>query len=188
MKIPINLASQPFRRDRAMIAASLAVSAFLVASLALFVYLALQDRAQLAGVRHDISRLRRQITSLNTEQSRFDAVLHQPENASVLERSVFLNYLIYHKAISWSHIFADLETTIPYNVKVISLRPSINAQNQVVLDIYAGAESANALYDFLKSMEGSTIFSELYAKNIQPPTQAEPLWRCHATVKYAQKL
>jgi len=31
-----------------------------------------------------------------------DAVLHQPENASVLERSVFLNDLIYHKAISWS--------------------------------------------------------------------------------------
>jgi len=42
-----------------------------------------------------------------------DAVLHQPENASVLERSVFLNDLIYHKAISWSRMFADLEKTAP---------------------------------------------------------------------------
>jgi type IV pilus assembly protein PilN len=188
MKAPINLASQPFRRDRALIAASLAVSAFLMATLVLFVYLAMLDRAQLAGVRHDIARLHRQVAALATEQGRFDGVLRKPENASVLERSVFLNYLIYHKAISWSHIFGDLEKTVPYNVKIISLRPSINAQNQVVLDMNAGAESAQALIDFLKSLESSSVFSQVYSKTIQQPTQAEPLYRCHVTVDYAQKL
>lgn len=188
MKVPINLASQPFRRDRAMFAASAVVSLVLCATLGYLVYLALLDRAQLGGLRHDIAHLHRQIASLSTEQSRFDGVLRKPENATVLERSVFLNYLIYHKAISWSRIFADLERTIPYNVKILSLRPSINAQNQVVLDINAGAESAGALYGYLKSLEGSNVFSSLSAKNVQPPTQAEPLWRCHATVNYAQKL
>ena len=34
MKIPINLASQPFRRDRAMFLASAAVAILLIASLA----------------------------------------------------------------------------------------------------------------------------------------------------------
>ena len=42
MKIPINLASEPFRRDRAMLVASAAVGILLVASL---------DRADYAGQR-----------------------------------------------------------------------------------------------------------------------------------------
>ncbi|HXS96288.1 MAG TPA: hypothetical protein VN736_16910 [Candidatus Limnocylindrales bacterium] len=188
MRVPINLASQPFRKDRAMVVASMAVSALLAATLVLLLYLGMQDRTQLAGVRYDVTRLKRQIASLTTEQSRFDGVLRKPENASVLERSVFLNYLIYHKAISWSHIFADLEKIVPYNVKIISLRPSVNAQNQVVLDLNAGAASTAALIDMLKSMETNPAFSLVYSKTIQPPTQADPLYRCHVTVNYAQKL
>lgn len=186
--IPINLASQPFRRDRAMILASLAVSVVLVCTLSLLIYLALQDRAQMAGVRHDVARLHREITAVSSQQAGYDTVLRKPENALVLDTTVFLNYLIYHKAISWSHIFSDLEKTVPYNVKIVSLRPSINAQNQVVLDINAGAESSQALIDLLKSLESSSVFSQVYSKTIQQPTQAEPLYRCHVTVNYAQKL
>ena len=50
MKVPINLASQPFRRDRAMIAASIAVSVVLVFSLSGLIYLALADRQQLVAI------------------------------------------------------------------------------------------------------------------------------------------
>ena len=57
MKIPINLASQPFRRDRAMLAASIAVSVLLVGTLGVLISLAMADRAQMADVRADISRL-----------------------------------------------------------------------------------------------------------------------------------
>ena len=61
MKIPINLASQPFRRDRAMFAASVAVGILLVASLTALVTLANTDSAQLADVRKEVSQLRSQI-------------------------------------------------------------------------------------------------------------------------------
>ena len=57
MKIPINLASQPFRRDRPMLAASIAVSLLLAGTLGVLISLALADRAQLADVRHDVDRL-----------------------------------------------------------------------------------------------------------------------------------
>ena len=48
-----------------------------------------------------------------TEQARQDAILRQPENAEVLERSLFLNALLYRKGISWTRIFADLEKSFP---------------------------------------------------------------------------
>ena len=51
MKISINLASQPFRRDRAMLVASIAVAVLLVGSLGALILLARADNAQLADVR-----------------------------------------------------------------------------------------------------------------------------------------
>ena len=51
MKIPINLASQPFRRDRAMLVASVVVGLLLAASLSALITLANADSAQLADVR-----------------------------------------------------------------------------------------------------------------------------------------
>ena len=55
MKIPINLASQPFRRVRAMLLASMAVSLLLVGTLGALVSLILADRAQVADVRPDMA-------------------------------------------------------------------------------------------------------------------------------------
>ncbi len=55
MKIPINLASQPFRRDRAMLVASAAISLALVMTLGLLFDLAMLDRAQLADPAQKIS-------------------------------------------------------------------------------------------------------------------------------------
>ncbi len=153
MRIPINLASQPFRRDRPMLVASAVVSAALLLTLGLLTYLALLDRAQLATLRGEVSRLESRLRVVRAEQARLDAVLRQPENASVLERSVFLNDLIYHKAISWSRMFADLEKTAPYNVRITALHPTINSRNQVTLDMTAASDQPDGIEDLLKALE-----------------------------------
>ena len=84
MKIPINLASQPFRRDRAMFLASAAVAILLVASLAALVMLANADNAQLADLRKEVSQLRRQIAAATKQQADYEAVIRKPENAQVV--------------------------------------------------------------------------------------------------------
>jgi type IV pilus assembly protein PilN len=188
MRIPINLASQPFRRDRPMLLASAVVSAALLLTLALLGYLALLDRAQLRSLRSDVSRLEGRLRAVRAEQARMDAVLRQPENASVLERSVFLNDLIFHKAISWSHMFADLERTAPYNVRITALHPTINSRNQVMLDMTAASDQPEGIEDLLKALEASPTFGYVYQHSTLPPTQAEPQYRSRITVPYDQKL
>src|SRR5215472_17077586 len=128
MKIPINLASQPFRRDRAMLVASIAVSLLLVATLGVLISLAIADRKQLASVRAEVSRIRLELQTSKQQQQGLDAVLRQPQNAQVLERSVFLNTLLYRKAISWTKILADLEKILPPKVKVLNIRPYITGR------------------------------------------------------------
>ena len=188
MKIPINLASQPFRRDRAMLAGSIAVSLILVGTLGVLISLIVADRALLAGVRSDVDGLNRQIRTATVEQGRLDAVLRKPENAEVLERSVFLNALLYRKGISWTRIFADLEKIVPWNVKVLAIRPSVNSENQVMLDMTVGADSPEPVIQLYRTLEESPLFGSVVEHSSLPPTQSDPLYRYRMTVIYAQKL
>lgn len=188
MKIPINLASRPFRRDRALFVASVGVSLALVLTLGVLIALARADTAVRADLHGDLDHLHARIQVLNREQARLDNVLREPANASVLERSVFLNNLIYHKAISWSRLFADLERTVPFEVRILSLHPTVDSSNQVMLDMTAGASSPMAIIELLKALEESPVFGKVYNHSTLPPTQAEPLDRCRVTVSYAQKL
>jgi Tfp pilus assembly protein PilN len=188
MKIPINLASQPFRRDRAMLVASVAVGALLVASLAALVTLANADSAQLADVRKDVTQLRTRISAAGKQQADFEAVIRKPENAQVLELSVFLNTLLSRKGISWTRILADLEKTMPANVKVLNIQPYVTGRNQVILGLQVGAEGPEPVIMFYKALEGSDLFGGVTQNIYQPPSQAEPLYRYRFTVNYAQKL
>jgi type IV pilus assembly protein PilN len=170
MKIPINLASQPFRRDRAVLAAFVAATLILLGTLGTLITLIVADRALLADVRTDVNSLNRQIRAATVEQERLDAVLRRPENAEVLERSVFLNALLIRKGISWTRIFADLERIVPYNVKVLAI------------------DSPEPVIQLYKALEESPLFGSVLEHSSLPPTQSDPLYRYRLTVIYAQKL
>jgi type IV pilus assembly protein PilN len=188
MKIPINLASEPFRRDRAMLVASLAAGMLLAASLAALVTLAHTDSAQLADVRREVNQLRSQIAAAGKQQAEFDAVIRKPENAEVLELSVFINTLLSRKGISWTRILADLEKTMPANVKVLNIQPYVTGRSQVILSLQVGSEGPEPVIQFYKALESSDLFGGVTQNIYQPPSQAEPLYRYRFTVNYAQKL
>ncbi len=187
MKIPVNLASQPFRRDRAMLLSSIGVCFLLVSTLGVLIFLVMADRTQLADVRHDVSQLETQIRKLTAEQVQMDTVLRRPENAEVLELSVFLNGLLSRKSISWTRIFADLEKTVPHNVKVVQVRPLVTPQEQVSLDLTVASESPVPLFKLIEALQNAP-FSRPEMHLMQQPTQAEPIYKYRVSVQYAQQL
>jgi type IV pilus assembly protein PilN len=170
-----------------MLVASVAVSGLLVFTLLVLVSLALSDRAQLKDVRAEVARLNNDIRNVSAQQSQFDAVLRKPENAEVLERSVFLNELLLRKGISWTRIFADLEKVLPYNVRIIQIHPNIDARNRIQLDMQIGSETIEPVVEFLKALE-QPPFGRPSPKVQQAPSQSEPLYRYRVSVDYAQKL
>jgi type IV pilus assembly protein PilN len=188
MKIAINLASQPFRRDRAMVVASCAVSVLLVVTLGVLIHLARQDSRQLADVRREVGLLKQQIQTVTAQQAQLDTVVHQPENETVLERSVFLNTLLLRKGISWNQIFTDLEKTIPYNVKLMRIRPTVDDRGHVVLDMILASDTASPAVAALKAFRENPLFGAVEWKTTTPPSQTEPLFRLALYVTYAQKL
>jgi type IV pilus assembly protein PilN len=138
-------------------------------------------------VRADVDRLNRQIRRVSAEQAQQDAVLRKPENAMVLEHSVFFNDLLRRKGISWTRIFADLEKAVPYNARVMQIHPTVDAQNHILLDMQVGAESPEPVIELLKTM-AQPPFANPEPKLQQSPSQSEPLWRYRVVVEYAQKL
>ncbi len=186
MKVAINLASQPFRRDRAMLVASIGVSVLLMATLAALISLIMTDRAQLADVRRDVTRLNRQIRQETAEGARLTAILNEPANKLVLYRSLFINELLNRKGISWTRLLGDLEKTLPYNVKVVQIQPSADAQNHIQLSMTLASETPQAEIEALRALENSPLFGEVLERNSLPPNPpGEPLYRFPIKVNYA---
>jgi hypothetical protein len=189
MRVPINLASEPFRRDRSMLAGSAACAVLLVGLLGMLVFLILGERDRAKVTREAVGRLEAQLASINKEQAQLDATLRQPANAEVLQRSMLLNALVERKAISWTRIFADLEGVMPYNVKLVQVRlPQINSHNEVTLDMVVAAQEPGPVLDFLRRLQASPLFGPVTLHNSQSPSPNQPLFQYRVSVDYAQKL
>src|SRR5690348_4950642 len=188
MKIGINLATQPFRRDRPVLVAAGVLSTLLVALLGGLIYLAVAERGELADARRNVDLLQRRIRVVSGQQQKLDAVLRQPENAEVLERSQFLNALLYRKGISWTRLFEDLEKVLPPNVRLIQIRPQVVSERQVYLEMLVGAESPAPVIELLSRFASSEVFGATTVPSFVPPSQTDPLYRYRVSVNYAQKL
>jgi len=189
VRIPINLASEPFRRDRAALAAYATGSAVLFVLLCVLTYSILADRNRVSDTRASVNRLSSEASTLAAEQAKLEAILREPANAEVLERSYLLNTLVARKSVSWTRIFADLEEVMPANVRLIQVRlPQIDSQNRVLLDMVVGAQSPGPVIDLLKKLQESPRFGPATVHNSLSPTDNDPLYRYRVSVNYAQKL
>lgn len=190
----INLASQPFRRERAENAAYLLVCAVLTLSLLVLVVLVAHARAQAANLRRGIEAENRTLRSLQQEQGQFSSILSRPENADVFARSVFLNELIARRAVSWTHVFKDLQSVMPNNMRLMGIRlPQVGAEstsevNRVELEMTVGTDHPEAVIELLKHLETSPLFGSAQVMAQSPPTQNDPLYKYRLNVAYAQKL
>ena len=189
MRVPINLASEPFRRDRPMLLASGALAVVLAGLLGVLLFLIVSENRRMRDTRRAVNGLSAELRSISSEQARLEAELRQPANAFVLERSLLLNALVERKSVSWTKIFADLEGVMPNNVRLVQVRlPQINSRNEVLLDMIVGAQGPGPVVDFLRKLEGSPLFGPSTVHSSQSPSQNDPLYRYRVSVNYAQKL
>jgi hypothetical protein len=190
----INLASQPFRRERAQVAALALACGALFCSLLFLVALILHARSQAADLNRQIEAQTNDLLHLQREQVKFSAVLSKPENTDTFSKSLFLNELIARRGVSWTRAFQDMETVIPANMRLLGIRlPQVGAGeadgvNRVQLDMFLGATQPDAVIGLLKNLGRSNVFGAAEVVNQTPPTQNDPLYKSRVTVAYAQKL
>jgi len=189
IRLPVNLASEPFRRTRAAMAAAVAACALLgILLIGQLVWLTSQ-RGQAGDTRRQIDASHAQLQAIQRQQAKLETTLRRPDNAAVLDQSMLLNWLIERKAISWTRLFADLQKVMPYNVQLVSVRlPQIDVQNRVLLDMVVGAKDAAPIVELMRRLATAPEFGSPSVYSSIPPGQNEKLLRYRITVKYAQKL
>jgi hypothetical protein len=188
VRTELNLASHPFGRNRLFYFASGVLGAALVVGALFMVVVFTRSYRRSPELDRRIEDNRRQLGVLAQKQAQLDGVLRKPENAIVLEQSLFLNELLYRKGISWTRTFSDLEKLMPPRVRLITIQPRVNADNEVALDMQVGTENREAFVEFLRGLEGAAQFRSPVLHGDSPPTENQPLFRFRLTVIYDQKL
>ena len=108
--------------------------------------------------RHAIRRLEQQIAERDDERAKAQAYLDREVNRSTRDQSQFLNDLIQHKAFSWTRVFEDLERVMPPSVHVVSVKPEVNDQNQLEVEMKVAGDNRVSAVDLVHRMEGSNHF------------------------------
>ncbi len=195
----VNLASQPFKRERARNAGWGIACAALMVLLLILAAAILRARVQAADFRRSNNAQRTTLARLNRESSQFSTVLAKPKNSDVFSRSVFLNEVIARRAVSWTLVFRDLERLLPANVRLIGVRlPQVTGEgalegaapgtNRVQLDMLLGTDRPEAVSELLNRLSASEQFGSAKMLAQTPPNQNDPLYKFRVTVPYAQKL
>lgn len=188
MRIPVNLAREPFRHDRAVLVGSALAGLLMIGTLMLLISLSQTQRAETRDTQLMLNRVNRQLIGIRNNQAKVDAAMHQPGNEEVLDRSILLNTLIKRKAISWTKIFSDLDAVCPPDVRILSIRPTVNAQGGLLLDMQVAGDSQPPIIGFIAKLESSDVFGSVTPTGSTPPSQTNPFYRYQLTVNYAQKL
>ena len=186
--VSINLASEPFRKDRPYLVAAAAATAALSGLLIYQVALGWIERDQRRDLAASVERSEQMLSSLRQDEARWAGAFRKPENAEAADYAIFLNGLITRKAISWSRIFGDLERVLPHNVRLIAVRPQLNLDNQILLDMTVASAAPEPVVDMLMRLEGSPLFGATAMTGWVPPSQSDPLFRYRVNVNYAPQL
>jgi len=158
MRLDINLATRPYEDAREFWTRwGLGVGLLGVLTLVLLGW-AVRGWTNAGRDRHSIAQLQQQIAERDHERAQAQVLLDLAVNRSTRDQSQFLNGLIQRKAFSWTRVFEDLERVMPPNLHVISLRPELNEQNQMQLDMKVAGDTRAAAVELVHRMEGSKHF------------------------------
>jgi len=186
--LELNLATRPFDQRRLFWVSAGAAGILLLAATVVLIAMYVRNREPAPQFVHREAELRSQVLALQAEDAELKRKLTEPANARVLERSLFLNELLYRKGVSWTKTFADLELIFPPRVRVEQIRPEITADNKVLLDMTVGAETRPDFIELLKVLEESDIFGTPDVRGSSPPTEQDPVFKYRLMVRYEQQL
>jgi type IV pilus assembly protein PilN len=158
MRIQLNLASRPFV-ELGPLYLRLRILIILLAVVAVPLWLLLateKGKASEAAAR--LEAVDQHIQALETQRQAFQAQMREPQNATVLSQSQFLNQMFVNKAFSWTAVMMDLETVLPSGVQVLNIDPVPTRDGKVTIRLRVNGPH-NLGVDLVRNLEKSNRFA-----------------------------
>ncbi|MBZ5522929.1 MAG: hypothetical protein LAP21_11890 [Acidobacteriia bacterium] len=158
MRVNINLATQKYEDAREFYTRW--GSAVAVATLVtlLLGYFAWSNYSSTELDRKRLSDLHRQIAEVERSKSQNEAILNRADNQDARDQARFWNDVIDQKYLSWTRLFSDLEKIMPARAFVQSVKPSLESDRRLKLELTIGGEKHDDAVELVRRMEGSERF------------------------------
>ena len=156
--IRTNLSTRPFYDERAA-QTWLLVAALLVAVATLFnisrVLRYSRSDTQLAG---EAARDEARAAELRQQAYRLRATVDPKQIDFASNEARQANELIDRRTFSWTELFNRFETTLPDEVRITAVRPQMDKQRGIVLQIAAVARSNDEMETFMERLRETGVF------------------------------
>lgn len=157
MRIQLNLASRKFV-ELGPLYLRLRVLILILAVVAVPLWLLLgTEKRKAADAQARLDAVNHQIQALESQRQQFQAEMREPQNASVLSQSQFLNQMFASKAFSWTAVMMDLENVLPSGVQVLSIDPVISKNGKVTIRLRVNGPHERGV-DLVRNLEHSRRF------------------------------
>ena len=167
MNNSLNLASKPFSNRILPWALTVIILFVSLIGLLIVVQLMTTTRRETALVEGQITQLKQR------EHNMLDAAQQVKQSFSPEQQQAIpaAHELVDRKAVSWSRLLADLESSLPANVKVsrIAVRDVNRQGDQTVaqLDMAVFTQNSSTMSDMLNAWEGEGVFhAEIRTQNL----------------------
>ena len=165
--IRTNLATRPFYNERSVrlwlligTIAVLAATAFNVSQVLRYsnsntelATRAANDEARAAELRTRAQRLRASVDVAQVESVAVDASQ--------------ANDLIDRRTFSWTELFNRFEQTLPANVRIMAVRPTVDRDRRIVLTVVVLARGVDDVNEFMENLDATAAFLELRSRQEQ---------------------
>lgn len=168
MSVKLNLSSDPFRNRVLPWTVTALVAVLSIAALLFIAQSTFQTNAKIVATERDVADLRKQTETLKKQAEAIETAL-TPDQKRDLK---YAHALVDRKRFSWSHLFADLEASLPGDIRVTRIlvkgvrieddRPAAD------LDLVVASKAPSNVTQMIEDMEAQGVFhAELVAQNPQ---------------------
>ncbi len=160
-----NLSTRPFYNERS-VHAGLGLVSVIVVGLTIF------NLAQIVVLKRKQSDLDTRATTAETRAHELLAHantvrrgLNPQDLEAVSTAAREANALISQRLFSWTDLLNRLETTLPEDVRITSMRPAIDRDGNIMISMSVVGRSVEDIDRFMENLEGTGAFSGLYPRD-----------------------
>jgi len=158
--LDLNLASRPFTNDTPLVVGLIVLALLAFGFTAYDVHAWLTADTRKATLESQIADHRVRMRQMKQEAERLQKELDGLDLEVLSAQAEFVADVLRQRNFSWTRLFNDLEDVLPWNVRLVSIRPSFEA-GQILLSLDGVARHKKALFDFEEILEQSPRFSRV---------------------------
>jgi Tfp pilus assembly protein PilN len=163
-----NLSTRPFYNERG-IHGVLAITALIVIVLTVFnlTQIVLLTRRH-SSLSNQANAAETRAAELRAHAARTRQAVNAKQLDSISDAAREANTIIGQRLFSWTDLLGRLEKTLPDNVRITSLRPSVSRDGAITVTMTVAAETVDDIEQFMANLEATTAFSDVYPIDDEP--------------------